>query len=92
MRELQACLEYCKFVEGTEAKYAAEKGQLERSRLLGGETVAEDAIRPTGARRIASCREFDPDAAGGPLRRLDGRSRTMESRARTSSTQDWRHE
>jgi hypothetical protein len=63
--------EYCKVVEATEAKYAAEQGRSERSRLPGAETVAEDAVRPTGARGIASGREFDPEAAGGPIRRLD---------------------
>ena len=64
-------LEYCKVVEATEAKYAAEQGQPQRSRLLETGTLTEDAVRPTGARGIASGREFDPEAAGGPLRRLD---------------------
>src|ERR1700722_11067625 len=63
-------LEYCKVVEATEAKYA-EQGQPQRSWLRVAETLAEDAVRPTGARGIASGREFDPEAAGGPLRRLD---------------------
>jgi len=72
-------LEYCKVVEATEAKYAAEQGQSERSRLLGAETVAEDAVRPTGARGIASGREFDPEAAGGPLRRLDASAADITS-------------
>jgi hypothetical protein len=64
-------LEYCKVVEATEAKYAADQGQPQRSWLLVAETLAEDAVRPTGARGMASGREFDPEAAGGPLRRLD---------------------
>jgi hypothetical protein len=64
-------LEYRALVEATEAKYAAEQGQPERSQIPVAGTLAEDAVGPTGARGIASGREFDPEAAGGPLRRLD---------------------
>lgn len=64
-------LEYRKIVEATEATYAADQGQPQRSRLLVAETPMEDSLRPTGARGITSGREFDPEAAGGPLRRLD---------------------
>lgn len=64
-------LEYRALVEATGAKYAAEQGQPQRSQIPPAETRAEDAVRPTGARGIASGREFDPEAAGGPLRRLD---------------------
>jgi hypothetical protein len=50
-------------VEAAYQQYAIDRGGA------AGETTAADV--PTGARGPASRRDFDPEAAGGPIRRLD---------------------
>lgn len=53
-----------------EAEYRAAYGTFDGI-VDTVKAVAEDAVEPTGARGIASGRDFDPEAAGGPIQRLD---------------------
>jgi hypothetical protein len=54
---------YRAIVEAASRQYAIEHGDA------AGQTAAADV--PTGARGPASGRDFDPEAAGGPIRQLD---------------------
>ena len=59
----ERALAYRAVVEAAYQQYAIDHG------TAAGETATADA--PTGARGPASRRDFDPEAAGGPIRQLD---------------------
>ncbi len=61
-------------VDAAYRQYAIDQGARNADGLgpVARETAAADV--PTGARGPASGREFDPEAAGGPVRQLDART------------------
>jgi hypothetical protein len=61
-------------VDAAYRQYAIDHGTRNADGLgsVARETAAADV--PTGARGPASGREFDPEAAGGPIRQLDART------------------